>query len=169
MRFSVCLLSAFALTACESGVGQRSADSVKASIARLNAQADSLNVLADSIRHADSLFRVRVSRLLDSARTLQAEANRVGERGNPKKAIALLDRASSINSRAQQLLIAKNGSGVPSRTSPRATTIRNPCDEPRPYRNWSNEELNIAQVEHMGKPESLDLIREAGCRVGDRR
>lgn len=40
-----------------------------------------------------------------------------------------------------------------------------PCDRPRPYKNWSNEELNIAQVEYMGTPQSLELIREAGCRT----
>lgn len=41
----------------------------------------------------------------------------------------------------------------------------NPCDRPRPYKNWSNEELNIAQVEYMGTPQSMELIREAGCRT----
>lgn len=41
----------------------------------------------------------------------------------------------------------------------------NPCSKPRPYKNWSNEELNIAQVEYMGTPQSMELIREAGCRT----
>lgn len=41
----------------------------------------------------------------------------------------------------------------------------NPCSRPRPYKNWSDEELNIAQVEYMGTPQSLELIREAGCRT----
>lgn len=41
----------------------------------------------------------------------------------------------------------------------------NPCDRPRPYKKWSNEELNIAQVEYMGTPQSMELIREAGCRT----
>lgn len=41
----------------------------------------------------------------------------------------------------------------------------NPCTRPRPYKNWSNVELNIAQVEYMGTPQSMELIREAGCRT----
>jgi hypothetical protein len=40
----------------------------------------------------------------------------------------------------------------------------NPCDRPRPYKNWSNAELNAAQVEYMGTPQSPGLIAEAACR-----
>lgn len=43
--------------------------------------------------------------------------------------------------------------------------VVNPCSRPRPYKNWSNAELNIAQVEYMGTPQSMELIREAGCRT----
>lgn len=47
----------------------------------------------------------------------------------------------------------------------RPVVIEKPCTRDRPYKSWSNEELNIAQVEYMGKPESMGLIREAGCRT----
>lgn len=43
--------------------------------------------------------------------------------------------------------------------------VVNPCDRPRPYKNWSNAELNVAQVEAIGTPRSMEFIREAGCRT----
>lgn len=43
-----------------------------------------------------------------------------------------------------------------------------PCSRPRPYKNWSNEELNAAQVEYMGTPQSQGLINEAACRLSGR-
>lgn len=41
----------------------------------------------------------------------------------------------------------------------------NPCDRPRPYKNWTNAELNTAQVRYMGTPQSQGLMDEAACRL----
>lgn len=48
---------------------------------------------------------------------------------------------------------------------PEAPLAVNPCDRPRPYRKWTNEELNTAQVRYMGTPQSQGLMDEAACRV----
>lgn len=48
---------------------------------------------------------------------------------------------------------------------PRSDSLAvNPCDRPRPYKNWSNAQLNAAQVEYMGTDKSQGLINEAACR-----
>jgi hypothetical protein len=43
----------------------------------------------------------------------------------------------------------------------------NPCDRPRPYRNWSNAELNAALVRYMDGDKKIlqQLIDEAACRA----
>lgn len=42
---------------------------------------------------------------------------------------------------------------------------KNPCDGPRPYKKWTNAQLNAAQVQYMGTPQSEGLIAEASCRL----
>lgn len=42
--------------------------------------------------------------------------------------------------------------------------VTRPCDGPRPYRDWSNEEISLKLVETMGSDASLPFITEAGCR-----
>lgn len=48
--------------------------------------------------------------------------------------------------------------------------IPRPCDGPRPYRHWSNGEVNISMVNGMGEdtPQQSALILEATCRYEGR-
>lgn len=52
---------------------------------------------------------------------------------------------------------------------PEPVPLVRPCDRPRPYRDWSNAELNVALVENMGTDASLPLIAEGGCRQAEGR
>jgi hypothetical protein len=106
--------------------------------------------------------------LTDSLRENTARARTAREAGNKAEAERLLAHGDSIQLRAKNALTLLDRVSKPSETAPAAPLAARPCDGPRPYRNWSNEELNIAQVKYMGKPESPELIREAGCRTAGR-
>lgn len=87
---------------CERG-SQSYVDSLKAEVAVLTRRADNLNQVADSIRRKDATSHGEFQILFDSAKALQREANRLGEAGNPRAAMRLLDSAQAINRRAGML------------------------------------------------------------------
>lgn len=82
------------------------------------------------------------------------------------------ERIQAANTQALHDLIygqARVGSVRDAASHSEAPVLSNPCDGPRPYRNWSNAQLNIALVEHMGTDASVPLITEGGCRESEGR